>query len=200
MYLPVLSLFFNPDAVGINIAVLQSMKSIATPFLNTVFLYLDESFYLVMPLAVLFLYLRKRMDAYSMAVSFVLLFIIGEVLKLVFMEPRPCNDLSLPWINAPSCDSSYSFPSDHATVLTGPLIFLRSSRLATALYGVWLVAVLFGKLYLGQHYLTDIVAGAVVSILVVLVINRYRNWINSLCNGIVARIVPRLAIKPQGVQ
>ena len=88
--------------------------------------------------------------------------LLNLVLKLSFQRPRP-------EVGFVSLDT-YSFPSGHAMVSTaayGALAYLawphlrtRPARLALAGGTVMLVALIcFSRLYLGVHYLSDVLAG-----------------------------------------
>ena len=74
-------------------------------------------------------------------------------------------------------------------------IFLKNYKYVRVLYIVWLVLILFGRIYLGLHYFTDVIAGAALSIVVAYIIYRYRNHINKVLNAIAKKILPPLAIE-----
>ena len=167
---------------GINIAAFHLVQGIASPALNFIMSYWAESYYLVLPLIAIYLYYRRDRNVYSFVFATVFLFIIANVLKDIFMEPRPCSLPDLSWINHVACESGYSFPSDHAVTLTGLAFFAKGYKYLRIAYIVWLLAILFGRVYLGQHYLTDVVAGAIISIIVAYVIYKYRDRVNSFLN------------------
>jgi len=112
-------------------------------------------------------YLLARRRYYAEAVLMVLAFVGAEVLsyslKLAFRRDRPFFTDPLATV------STYSFPSGHATVsvavygalclvlvrrLTGPtrLVCLAAAVLLVSLIG-------FSRLYLGVHFLSDVLAG-----------------------------------------
>jgi membrane-associated phospholipid phosphatase len=112
-------------------------------------------------------YLLARRRYYAEAVLMVLAYVGAEVLsyslKLAFRRDRPFFTDPLATV------STYSFPSGHATVsvavygalcvvlvrrLTGPL---RLVCLAAAVLLVSLIG--FSRLYLGVHFLSDVLAG-----------------------------------------
>ena len=119
--------------------------------------------------------LFKRKGFYVVAL---LLSVLGSgisvsLLKLYFHRERPLNVSYMP-------EASFSFPSGHATAamaLEGILFYFlaieaRSKREQT----VWLIAGLlfilaigFSRIYLGVHFLTDVLGGYLVGILWVLV-------------------------------
>ncbi len=168
----------NSGSIWINSAAFQLMNAIASPLLNSIMVALSESFYVVLPLLVIYFLIKKDKDVFALVVAILLLFALGYGLKEVFMQPRPCSVTSLSWINAPICETGYSFPSDHAVVLTGLLFFVWKYRKTRALYAVWLALELFGRVYLGQHYLTDVAAGVAVSLVIAYAIYRLREPIH----------------------
>jgi undecaprenyl-diphosphatase len=109
---------------------------------------------------------------------------LAVILKTVFGRARPLDDFQ----TVPGVEDSFSFPSGHTIVaatlvlVTGYLAW-RGQRHVRALVG-WAVAsvlltLLVGgsRLYLGYHFLTDVVAGLFVAVLVlgvVVGVDRYR--------------------------
>ena len=87
------------------------------------------------------------------------------------------------------CESSFSFPSSHATTLTGLYFITRTYKYLNIMYIVWLFLVLFGRVYLGQHYLTDVIAGFIISIAVGYAIIRNKERINNILYKIIS-VVP----------
>ena len=90
--------------------------------------------------------------------------LINVALKYIFQRPRPIGADSLLAL------TSYSFPSGHAmaaTVLYGTLALFFTSqvqstrlRLAFSLTAVFVILfVAFSRMYLGVHYLSDVLAG-----------------------------------------
>ncbi|MFO1259317.1 MAG: phosphatase PAP2 family protein [Gammaproteobacteria bacterium] len=87
----------------------------------------------------------------------------NNFIKLIFAECRPPSDLWLEVI--PS--NSFSFPSGHAQVtivLFAGLAYYSNSKLIAAAF--WLTGILVGlsRLYLGVHYLHDVIIGLVLGL------------------------------------
>jgi|GEM_PF-897442 len=180
--------------LGVNIQAFELMKAIASPLLTSIMVVLSKSFLVILPLVVLYLYLRKSPNTYSFLLAGVLLYLISDTIKMFVAEPRPCNVSALSWINKVSCENTFSFPSNHASVLTGLPMFLGKYRILQALYIVWLLMVLFGRIYLGLHYFTDVVAGVILSLVVSYLLFAYRGKINRVLDYMVLKILPPLAI------
>ncbi len=171
------------DAIisGLNFAVYEATQAIASAPLYHIMSYVVESYYVVLPAVMLYLLYKKDRNVFSFAFALVALYIIGDVIKAMVREPRPCA-VGSGYITA-FCDTGYSFPSNHATVLTGLFMFIKYKYLR-ALYLIWVAVVLFGKVFLAQHYFTDIVAGIIISIAFAKLVQVYSKRIN----GFFARI------------
>ncbi len=99
-------------------------------------------------------------------------------------QPRPFANPALPFHNyiglaARETQSLYdwnSFPSDHATLFfalaTGIFLLSRAAGCAVFLYTLLLIAL--PRVYLGLHYPTDIIAGALLGIASVILATRPR--------------------------
>lgn len=94
------------------------------------------------------------------------------IAKLIFHRPRPEAAVYL--------ESSYSFPSGHATIAVafyGFLTYLllgrvrsRVLRLLIVLFSILMIlSIGFSRLYLGVHYASDVLAGYLVGILFMMV-------------------------------
>jgi undecaprenyl-diphosphatase len=101
-------------------------------------------------------------DAAFLVVTFVGAEVVNGALKLVFHRPRP----ELAFLHL----DTYSFPSGHSTAATaayGALAFLlwpevqtRRRQVALVVAAVCLIALIgFSRLYLGVHYLSDVLGG-----------------------------------------
>ncbi len=93
----------------------------------------------------------------------------GLGLKQVFQENRPCQAIPVATVQACPGLTDYSFPSDHTIIAVALAagIWIVSRRLG--LIAAVLAALEgFSRVYLGQHYPHDVLAGAIVSTAVML--------------------------------
>jgi undecaprenyl-diphosphatase len=105
----------------------------------------------------------RRLDAALLAVTLGGAQLLTWILKAIFERPRPSFE------DPVATASWFSFPSGHALssiAVYGALAYLivgggRSSQARALVAGVaFLVALIgFSRLYLGVHYLTDVLAG-----------------------------------------
>jgi undecaprenyl-diphosphatase len=155
-------------------------SSMANPLFDVLMPALTHQGYLlVIPLALYALYAgsRKRTPTgrtYLMAALAAILIAVLAVpladvlcsrLKVLLARPRPCQILEGVRLVV-SCPSSFSLPSSHAVTsftFATPLFLLTRPFLSLAwrLYPVLLAALIaFSRPYLGVHYPSDILAGA----------------------------------------
>ena len=177
---------------GLNNWAFHLMLYFANPALNSFMKLMAESFFIVLPALALYLYLKKDKNVFSFVFGMVLIFLLTEIIKDIIKEPRPCSVADLQWINHVGCEASYSFPSNHATVLTGLLFFLNKYRYLRVLYTIWLIIMLVGRVYLGAHYLTDVVAGIVISIIFYYIVFVKKDKINTFFAKILAKVAKPL--------
>ncbi|NWF89609.1 MAG: phosphatase PAP2 family protein [Ignavibacteriaceae bacterium] len=104
----------------------------------------------------------------KIAVGFIILLILvtdqigHKVIKEIFQRIRPCNALS-DVITPLGCNGTYSFPSNHALNNFAAATFFY--RLYPKLKWVLFVTaslVAISRVYLGLHYPSDIVGGAII--------------------------------------
>ncbi|MBI4008947.1 phosphatase PAP2 family protein [Candidatus Roizmanbacteria bacterium] len=102
----------------------------------------------------------RRFLFFVLLVFFLSSIIVTPVLKTLTKKPRPCH---ISAVNKYPCPSDFSFPSGHATtsfaIATVFSLFDKKRR-----YLYYIIAGLIGlsRIYLGIHYLFDVVAGAII--------------------------------------
>jgi len=124
--------------------------------------------YVLLFLSVIFLLgLKDKKLSFSVCVNLVFISFFNLILKSIFQRPRPTQ---LPLI----IENGYSFPSGHSMIsmaFYGYLIYLTYQKVKNP-YMKWgiitflsLLILIIGlsRIYLGVHYLTDVLAGFFIS-------------------------------------
>ncbi len=119
----------------------------------------------------LYLYIKNKTKSkklvQAIVISNILAIIIGEgILKNIFARPRPQIDIStaiLPF----DFYHSFSFPSGHAIIAFAAAFILgRGHERLKWFYYLLAFLIAFSRVYLGKHYPSDILAGAVIGLLI----------------------------------
>ncbi|KAB7707184.1 phosphatase PAP2 family protein [Bacillus aerolatus] len=163
--------FKQPLLVRYDVKIILFFEGIRTEFLNDFFFLFTEigSIKVLRPLAVIvsaFLLMKKRyLEIFFFLLAFLGVRGVNYLLKQAFERERPS-------FNSIIEAGSYSFPSGHAmnsTAFFGFLfyLFIHILKVGQKHRLVWLtvtitivVLIAISRVYLGVHYLTDIVAGA----------------------------------------
>jgi membrane-associated phospholipid phosphatase len=160
-----------------GLALLHSMRA---GWLDSLFLALTwlGSLALLLPLALL-VWWRRRGDRSAAFVALALIgaSALGHLGKLIAARPRP--DLFPPLIDMPA---DWSFPSAHAAQATAFALawLLRPGaapgRIEIVVLFSAVAAVFASRLYLQVHFPSDVVAGALLATLWVLLLRRLPAW------------------------
>lgn len=172
--------FKNPQSLFINNSVYYYFRSIRTPALDNIMLYvtlLGEKTILLPVAAILFGWFvwTKRWHTawHTLALT---IFSVGsiEVLKLMIHEPRPWGIVG----NAMSTHNNFSFPSGHTTLamsfylgLAILLVGAKNTKFNKFIYtltAIIILAVGVSRLYLGAHWLTDVIGGLLLGALLLM--------------------------------
>ncbi len=152
---------------------------IATPWLDFLMLALSETLLYVIILIALYFFYRRRRKFPALGLSVLASTLFGILLKFITGWPRPCKS-SLPFVHrvlvngVPYCRSSVfpfnlatsSFPSIHAAVLFAVLPFTAYDRRFFVGFLIYAVLTSMSRIYLGVHYPHDVLAGAVIGVLI----------------------------------
>ena len=125
----------------------------------------DQLFFI--GIALMFYWFINKKDAFKLVFTFILSAVGIVGVKNIVKRPRPYIDY--PDLNVGARTSGYSFPSGHAhnIAVISTTVYdkykLRYKWLNYLLLAAMII-VPFTRLYLGQHYLTDVLAGLAIGI------------------------------------
>lgn len=156
-----------------SVPLIEWLQSFSTPQLDTAFITItrlgDETFYL---LALPALYWSvQHAVGFRLGLLFITSILINAYIKEFFQLPRPWQVHES--IRSIRADASFGFPSGHAqgtTTFWGFLIASFRSRALTAAGCAVVLAVALSRLYLGQHYVADVLGGIAIGAALVLLV------------------------------
>ena len=144
-------------------------------------------FFLTLATAIFLYLINKKIDSLVVAFSAAIAISITFTLKHLFKIPRPENMLVL--------EDGYRFPSGHATmaavvatlIIYFTLKYLHNNTainkahkyILITLAVSWLLVVAYARLYLGVHYLVDVMTGAfigIVSTIIIIKLAKHLRW------------------------
>ncbi|MFW5847740.1 MAG: phosphatase PAP2 family protein [bacterium] len=161
---------------------LQSFRNSFFDFLFEFLTLFGEELIVIAILGLVFWCINKEVGK-RLAITVFISLGINSLLKIIILRTRPFLVDSEITNLRPETSGSYSFPSGHtqsaSTVFFGLFYFFKKKYL---LYFAIIITVLVGisRMYIGVHYLTDVIAGGLLGLALVYLINYYLNKINNL--------------------
>lgn len=128
--------------------------------LNLFFIYFDKINALVI-LSFFFIYFLLKKEYKTIKpyiINIILVYIISYTIKFLIQRPRPSLGF-LPLIIKTGYSSVFSFPSGHAIAAFSILPFLKTKKEIITWF-IIAIFIGFSRLYLGVHYMSDVIAGA----------------------------------------
>ena len=153
---------------------LRSIEGIRTPFFDSFFgiiTRLGEQTILIVIFCLLFWCINKRM-AYIMGFVFFMSSLAVQGLKIIFRVPRPwVYDPTFVPVNEALVEATgYAFPSGHtqnAAAYLGVMGALFKHKALKIIFFTLPVLVAFSRMYLGVHYLSDVVVSLVITFVII---------------------------------
>lgn len=162
-----------------EIEIIKFLQSGANEFWDVFFIVITymASFFAFLFVTIIFFLMFNKKYTLFMAISFVVCWGINELMKLIFARPRPFNISTeiVKKVNA----SNYSMPSGHSfavVFLVGWILYYifthtnnKYKKIFSTILGI-IIIILVGisRMYLGVHYLSDVIVGFTYGLLCVI--------------------------------
>ncbi len=180
-----------------DLRIVEFFQSFSNGFLDIFFKFFnefgDELVFLI--IASILWWLINKEYAYRFMMIFLTSVAINDIFKNIVARPRPYTFDSVVSVTEPTY--GYSFPSGHAQNSMAMALVLneRYGKLKS-----WVTPILFtivglvmiARIYLGQHYLTDVLAGAIVAVGVYYAILKISPYVKIKTNRVVYYSIPLL--------
>lgn len=152
------------------------LNSFHTPWLDVffaLFTFLGDGVCVLSVVPLLFIFAGRK-KAVSLLFAFLTSGCVAQALKRIFKQPRPklyfeeTSFQYLHYVNNVTLHSSYSFPSGHTTaafaLATLLVLGFKKTRMAVPCF-LFAILVGYSRIYLAQHFLADVMAGAIIGTL-----------------------------------
>lgn len=170
LFIGITLLVFNNQLSNIDKLIHTNILNIRTNFLTSIFLiitHLANAYFLITLSIILLIIIKNKKIPLAIIINLICSFTINELTKSIFRRPRP---IGISLIE----ENGFSFPSGHSMVgmaFFGFITYLLYNKLKSKKSKILLVTsstitillIGFSRIYLGVHYLSDIIAGFLLS-------------------------------------
>lgn len=160
----------------LDIIILSQLEKIRVESLNNFFVnpLISKATVILLILSIfLIAYKKSRKLGVTLLLSFVVTLLLGEVIiKNIVARPRPFISYGCDVIG--KIPSSFSFPSASTGLSFAAWgVFLFRKNKYHIILGLYALTVAFSRIYLGVHYLSDVIAGAVLGLMISYLVSEY---------------------------
>ena len=162
---------------------LKMLENMRTGFFNNFFEFItilgEETVYIVLICAIYFMFNKKIAQKlfFIASTSIGVNFVIKNFVKL----PRPFADGKITCVR-PETATGYSFPSGHtqiASTCTSALAFVFKKKWTVIFAIIATLLVGFSRIYLGAHFPTDVIVGAILGIVLAYMLNKLHDKVKN---------------------
>ena len=157
----------NCDTIGYNLISKYIINDTIIPIIKYI-TWFGSAQALIIILCLIFIITKNKKITFFATCNLIIITIFNQLLKFIMQRPRPIEYRII-------SEDGYSFPSGHSMVsmaFYGFLIYLIYKYMKNkilkwiliTLLGVLIVFIGVSRIYLGVHYISDVIAGFVISI------------------------------------
>ncbi|MGL4654293.1 MAG: phosphatase PAP2 family protein [Sarcina sp.] len=176
-----------------DISMMYKAQDLHNPILNSIMIFftkIGDIGLVWLVLAFVFLFFKKtRKAGILIYLSQLLNIIVVTILKDTIQRPRPFLTLTdlHPLISLPT---SYSFPSGHASsAFAGALIVAYMFKKWIVPAYIVAIGIALSRVYLGVHYPSDIIVGAIIGTLSsIIIIVLYNKILSKKCKNLLRKL------------
>lgn len=149
--------------------IIRAIQNISNEFIDTIFkiiTFIGDQ-YVFIGIAILIYWFIDKKKGFKLVFVFLLSTAVTSVVKTIVKRPRPFE--KDPTVLIGEKTHGYSFPSGHSQAIAVESSFLiseygKKKPWLKYLMLTLLILVPFSRVYLGQHYITDVIAGVLLGI------------------------------------
>lgn len=156
------------DSFVYDNVILNTRSDLLTSILK-ILTFLADPIFLIVFSVILFIILKEKKERFYFTFNICFITLLNQILKHLILRPRPNVEQLV-------TQGGYSFPSGHSMVSVafyGYLIYLlwktklnRTYKyIGTILLIFLIIAICFSRIYLGVHYVSDVIAGMCLSLI-----------------------------------
>ena len=124
-----------------------------------IFIHSVEGYVLFLFVFVILLLFKQKKRILPLLLAIILYFGVTGLIKIIIARPRPFTKFDFPDLGETGASANRSFPSGHVTAAASVIRFFEFNRMLLWIWAAITVLVMFSRVYLGMHYLSDVVAG-----------------------------------------
>lgn len=162
--------------MDIQVDIIKAVQSISNSFFDFIFnafSFLGEQYILIVIIALIYFVINKEKGEFIAMILFSST-LVNSLLKGIFFAPRPFQVDSDIINKRPSSATGTSFPSGHSQISSsfyGSIYLYFPIKKLLFLFVPVVLLIGFSRMYLGAHFLTDVVAGISMGLFVAISLN-----------------------------
>ncbi|MEG1506442.1 MAG: phosphatase PAP2 family protein [Bacilli bacterium] len=164
--------------VGFDTFIYNNVAKLINPTNTVIFkciTFLGSTEFIILLILALLLFWRKGRRGIQVTAFMIFSVLVNQVMKVFIRRPRPVDVEHL------VTETSFSFPSGHtmaSATIVGFLIYViwkgnlkkNIKIILTVILSIFLLLVMFSRVYLGAHFATDVIGGLITSAILTFIV------------------------------